>query len=193
MISKLNFIIVILFSLTSVLGQNKLLLVKKNNSKKKYLSLERPYDIKTQDTVFLNKEIIGFTDSSVFIPFFKYSGKDTIFTYNRINQKGKDSVYQYKSPVYLIDTLEILFSQIQSIKKDWFKNRQWISPFAHLALGAALGVVALPFYAINEGAKGIKEWAVFEAVLIGISAPPIFIGTRKTKYDLNKKWILRTE
>jgi len=29
--------------------------------------------------------------------------------------------------------------------------------------------------------------------LIGISAPTIFIGTRKTKYDLKNKWTLKTE
>jgi hypothetical protein len=56
-----------------------------------------------------------------------------------------------------------------------------------------MGVVLLPVTAIDKGSEGIKEWAVFESILIGISVPPIFIGTRKTKYDLKNKWTLKTE
>ena len=47
--------------------------------------------------------------------------------------------------------------------------------------------------AIDKGNKGLKDWAVFEAVLIGISGPPLLIGTRKSKYDLKKKWTLKVE
>jgi hypothetical protein len=56
-----------------------------------------------------------------------------------------------------------------------------------------MGVVLLPVAAIDKRAKGVKEWAAFEALLIGICGPPIFIGTRRTKYDLEKKWTLHTE
>jgi hypothetical protein len=86
----------------------------------------------------------------------------------------------------------ILFSDIKTLKKDWFKNRKWLEPFGWLAIGAAMGAVLLPVGAIDKGAEGVKEWAAFEAVLVGISIPPIFIGTRKTKYDLKNKWTLKT-
>jgi hypothetical protein len=57
-------------------------------------------------------------------------------------------------------------------------------------VGSVLGVALLPVAAIDEGKKGVREWAQFEGVLLAVSVPPLLIGTRQTKYDLRKKWKL---
>ncbi|MES2838278.1 MAG: hypothetical protein V4667_12185 [Bacteroidota bacterium] len=176
------------------MGQNKLFLDHKSkSSKKKYLNLDREFYIKTKDTTYSYKKIIGFTDSTILIPTWTKTGKDTIYTYTYKISKSKDTNYTQVRPRYKQDTIVILFSKIQSIKKDWFKNRHWLEPFGYLAIGGVIGVVFLPIAAIDKGAEGVKEWAIFEGIIVAICAPPIFIGTRKTKYDLNKKWTLKAE
>ena len=184
----------LLFSLTNVLGQNKLFIeLKSNPSKKKYLDLDREYYIKTIDTTYSYKKIIGFNDTSVSIPTWTKTDRDTTYSYTYKISKTKDTTYTYIQPIYKQDTIVISFADIQTLKKDWFKNRKWLEPFGWFAIGAAMGAVLLPVAAIDNGAECVKEWAVFEAILVGISVPPIFIGTRKTKYDLTKKWTLKTE
>jgi hypothetical protein len=91
-------------------------------------------------------------------------------------------------PLYRDDTTAIRFTDIKALKKDWFKNRRWMEPFGWILIGPVLGVAMLPIAAIDGGSKAVKEWAIFEGVLLGIAGPPIFIGTRKTKYNLTKKW-----
>jgi len=78
------------------------------------------------------------------------------------------------------------------LQKDWFENRKWLTPFAQFGICAVLGILGLLVVIIDKEVM-VKEWAIFEAFLIGISAPPIFIETRKIKYDLVKKWTLKKE
>jgi hypothetical protein len=182
------------FSLTNVVGQDKLFLEHKSKlGKKKYLNLDREYYIKTSDTTYSCKKIVGFTDTTISITTWTKTDRDTTYSYSYKITKTKDTTYTYTQPIYRQDTIAIAFTEIQTLKKDWFKNRRWLEPFGWIAIGAAMGVVLLPVAAIDKGAEGVREWAVFEAILIGASVPSIFIGTRKTKYDLTNKWTLKTE
>ena len=184
----------LLFSLTTVVGQDKLLLEYKSKpSKKKYLDLKRYYYIKTTDTTYSYKKIVGFSDTTISITTWTKTDKDSTYSYSYKISKTKDTTYTYTQPIYIQDTIVISFTEIQTLKKDWFKNREWLEGFGWLALGAPMGVVLLPIAAIDKGAEGVKEWAVFEGIIVAVCAPPIFIGTRKTKYDLTKKWTLKTE
>ena len=184
----------LLFAMTNVVGQDKLLLENKSKpSKKKYLDLDREYYIKTIDTTYFYKKIVGFNDTTILITTSTKTDRDSTYSYLHKINRIKDTTYTYTRPIYRQDTIVILFADIQTLKKDWFKNRKWLEGFGWFAIGAAWGVVGLPLAAIDNGLEGVKEWAVFESFLIGISVPPIFIGTRKTKYDLKNKWTLKKE
>jgi hypothetical protein len=183
-------LVLLLFTITNAVGQEKLLLENKNkHSKKKYLDLDREYYIKTIDTTYSYKKIVGFNDTTISITTSTKTDRDSTYSY----LYNEDIIRTYTQSIYRQDTIVILFADIQILKKDWFKNSKWLEPFGWFAIGAAMGVVLLPVTAIDKGSEGIKEWAVFESILIGISVPPIFIGTRKTKYDLKNKWTLKTE
>ncbi|MBT1696396.1 hypothetical protein KK083_05885 [Fulvivirgaceae bacterium PWU4] len=132
------------------------------------------------------------------------TGKDTVYSYTYTQKvypksrffpvgHAKDTTITLKTvaPLYRDDTTAIAFSEIQMIKKDWFKNRQWLQPFGWILIGPVVGVALLPAAAIDDGKEGVKNWAEFEGILLGIAGPPIFVGTRKTKYDLRKKWELK--
>jgi len=179
----------LLFSVANVIGQKQLIIERKNNSsKKKYLDLTRDYDIKTVDTTYLSKKIVAFSDSTISITTWIKTGRDSTYSYTT-NEK----LYTDTRPIYQEDTVSILFQNIQVLKKDWFRNRGWAEPFAWFGAGAVIGVALLPAAAISQGSEGVKEWAIFEAIIVGISAPPLFIVTRKTRYNLKKKWTLKSE
>lgn len=90
-----------------------------------------------------------------------------------------------------MDTINILFTDARALKKDWFKNRGWLRIPAGFAAGAVMAIVLLPVAAIDKGKQGVNNWLAFEGLLIGLSAPSLFVGTRKTKYDLIQKWTLK--
>jgi hypothetical protein len=192
--------------LTSVMGQSELFLRnKRNENKVKKINLEREFEIKTNDTTYI-ATIIGFTDSTILIPTRQRTDKDTVYihtyTYKRYSKstffqigEARDTTVVNKTvvPLYRPDTTEIHFSNIVMMRKDWFKSRRWLEPFGWIAVGSILGVALLPVAAIDEGKDGVREWAQFEAIQLGVALPPIFIGTRRSKYDLNKKWTLETK
>ena len=181
------------FSLTSALGQGKLILEhRKKTNKIKYIEPDREYYIQTTDTSYYSK-IIGFTDSSLSIIGYVKTNRDTTYTYFQKTSKSRDTSYTVVMPLYKTDTLKILFKDIWMLKKDWFKNRGWLRLPAWFALGAVMSIVLLPVAAIDDGKEGVKNWAAFEGMLIALSGPPLFIGTRKTKYDLTKKWKLEVQ
>lgn len=187
-------LVIFLFSTFHLLGQDKLLLQHKSKpSKKKYLDLGRRFDIVTNDTLYIFKEIVAFSDTTISITKSTKTDKDTTYYYSHPLSETKDTNYSVTIPLYRQDTVTILFSQIRKIKKDWFKSIRWLEPFGYMALGAGLAVVLLPVAAIDKGAEGVKEWAAFEGMLLAICAPPIFIGTRQNIYNLDKKWTLKTE
>lgn len=190
--NKTLFILTLLsFSLT-LSAQSKLILQHKiKTNKKKYLDLSRQYHIKTIDTSYYEK-IVAFTDTSLSIKGWVKTGKDTTYTYSTF-YGNKETTHTVTRHLYKEDTLIILFSDLQMLKKKWLKKRNWLQPFAWVGIGAALGVVLLPIAAIDQGEEGVKNWAVFEGILVGISGPAILLATGKTKYDLTKDWKIKTE
>jgi hypothetical protein len=199
-------LVIFITSCSFATGQNRLILEKKgDNRKKRIVKLDREYKIITNDSTYFSK-IVGFTDSTISITKTRKTNRDTTYTYLRTNtiytdthlfknRIAKDTTYAYTvvRPVYREDTISILFSNIKVLKRDLFKNRKWVEPFGWLALGVPLGILLLPVAAIDKGSEGVKSWLAFEAGLIAICGPPIFLGTRKVKYDLGKKWTLKTE
>lgn len=185
-------LIILFFPLTKVFGQNKFYLEHKcKPGKTKFLDLERIDFIKTYNSTYRQKRIVGFTDSTISITERIKTEKDTIYSYTyKINYTNNFKTTTYKQPIYRTDTIIIAFADIHLLKKDWFNNRVWLTPFAMVAFGAALGIVALPF-ALGNGSERFKNWVEFETILIGVSAPPIFIGSRKSRYDLKNKWNLK--
>src|SRR5688572_10463811 len=118
-----------ILSLTHVFGQEKLVLEhKKKTSKKKYIDLNREYYIKTTDTSYYSK-IVEFTDTTLSIIGWVKTNRDTAYGYSYKVSKTKDTSYTVVRPLYKRDTTKILFSEIQTLKKDWFKNRRWLEPF----------------------------------------------------------------
>lgn len=188
---------------TSALGQSELFLRHtRKEGKVRRINLDDKFEIRTKDTTYTSV-IFEFTDSTILIPTQVRTGKDSVHTYaysykvyskSNVFQVGevKDTTVVKKTvvPLYRSGTLEIPFSDILMIKKGWFKNSRWLSPFGWMVIGSVLGVALLPVAAIDDGKEGVREWAVFEGVLLGVSLPAIFIGTRKTKYDLQKRWAL---
>ncbi len=187
----------------SALGQSELFLRHmRKEGKIRRINLDDKFEIRTKDTTYTSV-IFEFTDSTILIPTQVRTGKDSVHTYTysyKVYSKSnafqvgevKDTTVVKKTvvPLYRSGTLEIPFSDILMIKKGWFKNSRWLSPFGWMVIGSVLGVALLPVAAIDDGKEGVREWAVFEGVLLGVSLPAIFIGTRKTKYDLQKKWAL---
>ena len=182
----------LLFSITNVEGQNRLLLQHKTKlSKKKHLNLEREYHIYTFDKIYKREKIIGYTDSTISISSWTKIYKDSIHTYK--SKKNIDFVYTETPSIYIRDTTIIAFDDIQFLKIDWFKNTRWLEPFAWIAIAAVFVVIVLPVMAIEDGSQGVKEWAMVEASLLAVSVPPLFLGTRKKTYNLMEKWTLKVE
>jgi hypothetical protein len=198
-------ILFVCLQLHSAAGQSKLILKhKRKGNKVKTIDLDRDFEIHTNDTAYFTR-IIGFTDSTILIPIKKRTGKDSIYIRKSAYTKySKSTFFQIGEPrivitvdstvipLYRADTTVIRFSEVLMMKKNWFKSRRWIEPFAWLIPCSVLGVVVLPVAAIDDGSRGVRDWAIAEAVMLGIALPPIFIGSRKTKYDLIKKWTLET-
>lgn len=199
-------LIVVLLNMTHVNGQHKLILQHKTKAgREKVIDLDREYEIRTNDTIYYSK-IVAFTDSSLSIPISHKTGSDTTYTYSYTyatypdqtffrTGKPKDTTYSQVivRPLYRNDTTVILFTDIREIKKDWFKNRGWLRGVVLLGIGGAVAGAFLPFAAIDEGREGVENWLLFEGAVIGIAGPSLFIGTRKTKYNMSKKWRLEAE
>jgi hypothetical protein len=202
----LLFLALLAIQCTSLMGQSELILRHKRKQKKtKKIDLDREFQIRTVDTVYFAK-VIAFTDSTILIPTRKRTGKDTVYisthTYRKYSKstflqigEASDTTIENRTiiPLYRSDTTEIRFADIKMLKTGWFKSTKWLEPFGWVLVGSALGVVWLPVAAIDEGVQGVQEWAAFEGVLLGIALPPIFIGSRNMRYDLNKRWILTTQ
>jgi hypothetical protein len=162
---------------TNALSQDKLILEQRGKPEKtKELEFDREYHFHLLDTTYYYRKILGISSDTIMV---------TTWVMNPRKIEGDTLPYMVQ------DTLRISKSDIEIIRKDWFKSRKWLEPFGYVLIGAAMGVILLPVAAIDEGSDGVQQWLLFEAVLLGISLPPLFIGTRRTKYDLNKKWRIR--
>ena len=187
---KRNYLLttLLLFTVTFAFTQDKIILQKRNNpNKKKVLSYNTEYVIKTVNASY-KSTIASFTDTSLTVTTWEKTGKDTVYNY----YQGLKEINKSR-PLYARDTIVIPFKDIQYLKKDLFSNRTWLEPFGYIGLGAGLGLVLLPIVAIDKGSAGVKEWVTFELILLAASVPPLFIGTRKVKYNLKEKWIIMTQ
>jgi hypothetical protein len=88
------------FSLTKIVGQDKLYLEqKKKPEKKKYLELDRKYYIKTTKTTYSYNKIVSFTDTTISITNMAKTDKDTTYSYTYKIGKTKDTTYTYTQPI----------------------------------------------------------------------------------------------
>jgi hypothetical protein len=94
-------------------------------------------------------------------------------------------------PVYKPDTITISFGDIKVMRKGWFKGDRWLEPFGWVIVGCVVGVAALPVAAIEDGKRGVRDWATAEGVALGVSIPIVLLGNGETKYNLTKKWSLK--
>lgn len=186
------FILFALTMLSQVTGQN-LLILEHQHKKHRYMELnaEREYFLITKDTTYFSS-IISFTDSTLSVYGKIKHAPDTTFINTQELIMLDDTVYRVKHKPAEFDTIILPFSEIISIKKYWFKDQNWLESFAWLSLGIVLAVPLLPVVAIDKGWEGVIDWALFEAYLIGICVPPMFIGTRKSNFNLTKTWTLKT-
>ena len=52
-------------------------------------------------------------------------------------------------------------------------------------VGVILGVAMLPFALIYKQGEELDDWARLEGLMIGLSVPPILIGSMSKKHDMN--------
>ena len=179
-----------ILSFTITKGQDTLFLQHKTKENKlKIIDLEKEFFIKTKDTIYKNKKIVNFNDSSIFLTRTIKTNKDTTYTTYRYSKKGSIP-YEHTVPIYKQDTFPILFQNIQSLKTYRFEKRGWLILPAKLAIFSIVAIPFLPIAAIDSGMEGVRNWLLAEAILVGASYPPLLIGTSKIAYNLQEKWSL---
>lgn len=136
-------------------------------------------------------EIISATDSSFRIARYFKSGIDSSYTQKvRFSKRHPEGLKVKKLALYTRDTVELQLKDIVVVRKAWFNNRGWMLLPAYFLGGAILAVPLLPVAAITKGSAGVRNWLQFEAVLLGLSGPSLFIGTRHRKFAIGEKWKL---
>lgn len=193
MARALIILIAILYSLSSSAQQAlpRLLLVNQHRPSKK-INLKNDWDtyyITTRGKY--TGEIISATDSSFRLARYYKSGKDSSYTKKvRFSKRHPEGLKIKKLALYTRDTVELLLKDIVVVRKPWFNNRGWMLIPAYFLGGAIIAVPLLPVAAIVKGSAGVRNWLQFEAVLLGISGPSLFIGTRHRKFAVGEKWKL---
>ncbi len=187
----LNFLALFISLLISTFSfsQQSIFLQKISNHKKiKVLDLDREYNIKTTDNIFCSK-ILDVTDSSLILIGQVPTGKDSLLV-QKYFSKPSDSTIVHLSKT---DTINILFTRIQYIRKAWFKNNKWVEyPVSFFSIPAILGLVGLPIAAIVLNNEDFKTYAITEGVLIGATLIPIIIGNGGRKFDTQRTWKIIT-
>lgn len=96
MINKLLFIgLFASLSLTSVMGQSELFLQhRRKEGKIRRINIGDEFEIKTRDTTYVCA-IVGFTDSTISVPTWHRTGRDTVYTYTYSYQVfSKSNLFQ---------------------------------------------------------------------------------------------------
>jgi len=188
-----------LLGMTYAHGQRRLMLEhKRKPEKKKIVDATRTYEIQTADTAYVSK-IATFSDSTLSVTLVIRTG-DSTYTYSETHTRyakrgirlwkkriGKDTTYTHVEtrPVYRSDTLAVSFKDIRIMKKDWFKNTEWVEVIGKIAFA--------PLTYTPSHYAGSKTFWQVQLVTLAVCLPAIYIGTRTTKYDLVKKWNLKAE
>lgn len=189
----LFFTVCLLFTLATA-GQDslpRLLLVNQHRPSKKF-NLKNDWDTYyITATGKYTGEIISATDSSFRLARYYKSGKDSSYTKKvRFSKRNPEGLKIKKLPLYTRDTIELQQKDILVVRKPWFNNRGWMLIPAYFLGGAILAVPLLPVAAITKGSAGVRNWLLFEGVLLGISGPSLYIGTRHRKFAIGEKWKL---
>jgi len=192
----LRYLMIILSLLTAV-GTSaqdtlpKLVLVNQHRPSKK-ISLKTDWDTYFYTTTGkYHGEVIMLTDSSIRIRQYYKNGKDSSYTKKvRVSRRHPEGLKVKRLALYTNDTVNLLLKDIVIVRKPWFNNRGWMLIPAYFLGGAILAVPLLPVAVIAKGSAGVRNWLQFEAVLLGISGPSLFIGTRHRKFAIGEKWKL---
>src|SRR5688572_20501784 len=114
-------------------GQNSIRIYKQYNpSKTKKLSDDRIYTIKTDRTELFSQRIVGATDTSLKIAGYHGTFDTTIHITRHSNSRANDTSF---IKIARIDTVDIPFRQIVSLKRMLLKNGQWAEPFLWVSFG----------------------------------------------------------
>lgn len=172
----------------------KLILVNQHRPSKK-ITLKNDWD-----TYFFTAtgkyhgEVIALTDSSLQLMRYYKNGKDSSYNKKvRVSRRHPEGLKIKHLSLYTRDTIQLLLKDILIVRKPWINKRGWMLISAYLLGGAILAVPLLPVAAITNGSAGVRNWLQFEAMLLGISGPSLFIGTRHKKYVVGEKWKLVLE
>jgi len=192
--NRLLIILYLFFFSMQVYTQPQAVLINQHRPSKKII-LKKEWDVTYITTKGnYNGSLLSATDSSVQLSRFYKTGKDSFYTVKvRVSRRHKDGIKTKKMKLYNRDTADILLKDILMVKKPWINKRGWMLMPAYLLGGAILAVPLLPVAAISNGSAGVRNWLQFEAVLVGISGPSLFIGTRNKKFVLGEKWKLEVE
>lgn len=112
------------------------------------------------------------------------------YAYGRVIHFTKTSLTVMKK-----DSTEVTidFADIDIIERDIYQNLRWLEPFAFIAIGVPLLIVATPIiWAVEDGETAL-EGLEFAGILTAVTAPPLLIGLRKERYNLRKKWRIETQ
>jgi len=187
-------LIVFLLSCCNAAGinaQSSVVLVNQHRPSKKIV-------LKNESDVFFitakgsyNGSILSTTDSSIRLSRYYKTGMDSFYTKKvRVSNRHKEGLKLKKLPLYARDTMELLLKDILIVKKPWINKRGWMLIPAYLLGGAVLALPLLPVAAITKGRAGVRNWLLFEGLMVGIAGPSLFIGTRSKKYVIGEKWQL---
>jgi hypothetical protein len=178
----------------NMFAQVQPVLVNQHRPSKK-ITLKKEWDVSYITTKGnYNGQVLSGTDSSLRISRYYKSGKDSSYTVKKkVSRRYPEGIKTKKYALYNRDTSDILLKDILMVKKPWINKRGWMLIPAYMAGGAVLAIPLLPVAAISNGSAGVRNWLQFEALLVGISGPSIFMGTRNKKYVLGEKWKLVVE
>lgn len=168
-------------------SQDALILQKiKNESRYKVLSLLYDYEIRSFDKTYYSK-IYGFSDSSLTITRWVPSENFSSITYPPYAYKTKSDTTIIK-PIYVKDTIDILFQDIEYIRRPLLLFPQFLVIPWSTGIFFTLGIpVAAIRNLVVEDKTDIKAFAF----VAGASAAIVYLGTRKIKYDTKDKWSLK--
>ncbi len=182
------------FNAADINAQSSVVLVNQHRPSKKII-LKNEWDVYfITGKGSYNGSILSTTDSSIRLSRYYKTGKDSFYTKKvRVSNRHKEGLKLKKLPLYARDTMELLLKDILIIKKPWINKRGWMLIPAYLLGGAVLALPLLPVAAITKGRAGVRNWLLFEGLMVGIAGPSLFIGTRSKKYVIGEKWKLVIE
>jgi len=172
-------------------GQNSIFLEKSKNGKVKELYSDHQYRFSTKDTSIWST-VESFTDSSLTVKIVYNAGCDSSLLIRHYGNKT-DTIVKSRYPVYKSKTIALNYSDITSVKIPVFNNRRWLEPFGYGFLITLMSAVLIPMVAIQDGSEGVVDILKFQAFIMAICAPPVFIGTRNIKYNLEEKWKIKAQ